>query len=127
MSIWQSYIHQRIDSRRLFATSRTGGGRPKLAPMRHSTSGQRRKVGEARRVVQQALGDAARRDGLEKSTKFVPLAKPPEPVQRKDESIGVLTIHEAATRLGISTDEMEAMVKRGTVKSVVAGWTTMVL
>lgn len=36
-------------------------------------------------------------------------------------------MHEAAMRLGISTDEIEAMVRRGTVKSVVAGWTTMVL
>jgi hypothetical protein len=38
----------------------------------------------------------------------------------------VLTIHDAATRLGITTDEIEAMVNRGTVKPVVAGWTTMV-
>lgn len=81
--------------------------------MRRSTSGQRHKVEQARAVVAQALGDAARRDGPETSTKFVPLAKPPVPVQRKDESIGVLTIHEAATRLGITTGEMEAMVKRG--------------
>jgi hypothetical protein len=33
---------------------------------------------------------------------------------------------EAATRLGISTDEIEAMVERGALKSVTAGWTTMV-
>lgn len=38
----------------------------------------------------------------------------------------MLTVREAAIRLGISTSEMEAMVKHGTVKSVVAGWTTMV-
>lgn len=36
-------------------------------------------------------------------------------------------LREAALRLGISTDEMEAMVERGTVKSLVAGWTVMVL
>jgi hypothetical protein len=48
-------------------------------------------------------------------------------VPSRDESVLVLTIHEAATRLGISTSEMEAMVERGAVKSVVAGWTVMVL
>jgi hypothetical protein len=47
-------------------------------------------------------------------------------VPSKGESVLVLTMQEAATRLGITTDEMEAMVKRGTVKSLVAGWTTMV-
>ncbi len=33
---------------------------------------------------------------------------------------------EAALRLGISTGEMEAMVKRGTVRSLIAGWTVVV-
>jgi hypothetical protein len=36
---------------------------PKLTAMRRSTSGQRHKVEQARAVVAQALGDAARRDG----------------------------------------------------------------
>jgi excisionase family DNA binding protein len=54
------------------------------------------------------------------------MTKPMEPVQVRSEAIAVLTMQEAATRLGISTGEMEAMVKRGTVRSVVAGWTTMV-
>ncbi|HSO93989.1 MAG TPA: hypothetical protein VLS53_05910 [Candidatus Dormibacteraeota bacterium] len=31
------------------------------------------------------------------------------------------------TRLGLSPSKMAAMVKRATVRSVVAGWTTMVL
>jgi len=43
------------------------------------------------------------------------------PDKVKSEAIYVLTIKEAATRLGISASEMEAMVKRGTVKSLVAG------
>jgi argonaute-like protein implicated in RNA metabolism and viral defense len=93
--------------------------------MRRRTSGQRRKVEQARAVVAQALGDAARRDGPQ-AAKFVPTTKAPETAQPKSEAIGVLTAREAATRLGISTSEMEAMVKRGAVKSVVAGWTTMV-
>jgi hypothetical protein len=47
-------------------------------------------------------------------------------VQVRSEAIAVLTMQEAATRLGINTSEMEAMVKRGTVKSLVAGWTVVV-
>jgi len=69
--------------------------------MRRRTSGQHRKAEEARRVVQQALGDAARRDG-HKVAKFVPTTKAPEPPQPKNEAIGVLTMREAAARLGIS-------------------------
>ncbi len=94
--------------------------------MRRSSSGQHRKVEQARAVVAQALGDAARRDAPQ-VMKFVPTTKASEPPQPNSEAIGVLTLKEAATRLGISTGEMEAMVKRGTVRSVVAGWTTMVL
>jgi hypothetical protein len=94
--------------------------------MRRSTSGLRRKVEEARRVVQQALGAAARREVGPQVAKFSSTTKPPEPIQVEDESVLVLTIGEAATRLRISTSEMDAMVKHGTVKSVVAGLTTMV-
>jgi hypothetical protein len=39
---------------------------------------------------------------------------------------GVLTLREAATRLGIDTGEMEAMVERATVKSLMVGWTVVV-
>jgi hypothetical protein len=76
--------------------------------------------------VDAALGDASRRDAPQ-ATKFVPTIKPPEHVQVGSEAIAVLTIREAAARLSISTGEMEAMVKRGSVKSLMAGWTTMVL
>jgi hypothetical protein len=47
------------------------------------------------------------------AAKFVPTTTPTEPIQVKDESVLVLTIGEAALRLGISTDEMEALVRRG--------------
>jgi len=57
----------------------------------------------------------------------VPTTTAPLPAQPRSEAIRVLTLKEAATRLGISTSDMEAMVRRGAVKSVVAGWTTMVL
>jgi hypothetical protein len=59
--------------------------------MRRSTSGQRRKVEQARAVVAQALGDAARRDEPQ-AAKFVPTAKTTEPIQIKDESVLVLTM-----------------------------------
>jgi len=35
-------------------------------------------------------------------------------------------LREAATRLRISTGEMEAMVKQGTVMSLIAGWKVVV-
>ena len=74
----------------------------------------------------QALGDGARRDGPQMAATYVPITNPPEQTQPKNEAIGVLTLREAATRLGISASELEAMVRRGAVKSVMAGWTAMV-
>jgi hypothetical protein len=79
---------------------------------------------EARAVVQQALGNAARRDQPQVE-KYVP-TKRAEAVQVKSEAIGVLTIGEAARRLGIGTAEMELLLKRGTVRSLMAGWTVVV-
>lgn|SRR5487761_706570 len=93
--------------------------------MPRSKSGQRNKVEQARAVVAQALGDTARRQAPQ-ATKFVPTSNPPEHLQARSEAIAVLTLQEAATRLGISRVEIEAMVRRGTVRSVVAGWTPMV-
>src|SRR5450759_3033343 len=79
---------------------RTDRGDAKGKVTRRSRSNQHDKVQRARAVVDHALGDAARRDGPETSTKFAPHAKPPESVQRKDESIGVLNRLECnATRL----------------------------
>jgi argonaute-like protein implicated in RNA metabolism and viral defense len=99
---------------------------PKLTAMRRSTSGQRHKVEQARAVVAQALGDAARRDGPQVAAIYVPFTKPPEPTKSKNEAIGVVTLREAATRLGISTDELERMVAVGKVKTLMAGWTMVV-
>jgi excisionase family DNA binding protein len=93
--------------------------------MTRSRSGQHRKVKEARAVVDQALGDASRRDAPQVVAKYTPMTRPTEPVQTRSEAIAVLTVKEAAVRLGISTSEIEALVARGAVKSVVAGWTPM--
>ncbi len=95
--------------------------------MRRSKSDQRHKVEIARAVVAQALGDAARRDEPPQVAKFVPTPNASEPPQPGSEAIGVLTLKEAATRLGISTSEMEAMVKRGEFRTVEAGWTVMIV
>jgi excisionase family DNA binding protein len=56
----------------------------------------------------------------------VPTTRAAEPPPPKNEAIGVLTLKEAATRLGISTGELEAMVIGGRVKSLMAGWTVVV-
>jgi len=82
--------------------------------MRRSTSGQRRKVEEARAVVQQALGDKARKDAPQ---------VPTEPVQVKDL---VLTIGEVAVRLDISRAEVERMIAAGKMRALKAGWTVVV-
>lgn len=44
----------------------------------------------------------------------------------RNESIGVLTVKEAAPRLGRGTTGMEGMIARGAVKTLVAGWTTAI-
>jgi sRNA-binding protein len=93
--------------------------------MRRSKSGQRQKVEQSRAIVAQALGDAARRD-QPRAERYVHMSKHADPVEVKSEAIGVLTIGEAATRLGIGTSEMEAMVKNETVQSLMAGWTVVV-
>ncbi len=94
--------------------------------MRRSRSGQHEKVEQARAVVAQALGEAARRDGPCVAATYIPITKSPEPTQRKSEAIGVLTVREAATRLGITTGEVERMVASGALKSLMAGWTVVV-
>lgn len=87
--------------------------------MRRGTSGQRRKVAEAKRVVQLALGDAVRGDHPQ-VTKSVPSAQA-EPVQPKDESVRVLSLGEVAARLGISRDEVERMVEAGKMRAADGG------
>lgn len=75
-----------------------------------SPSGQRRKVEESRRLVREALGDAAR---LEQPPKYVPLIQTAAPAPSKDESVIVLTNGEVAARRGISRREVERMVSTG--------------
>ncbi len=92
--------------------------------MRRSTSAQRRKVQEAKRLVQLALGDAVRPDHP-KVEKFGPIAtaKPAEPL---DESVLVLSPGEVAARLNIGRDEVERMIRAGKIRALITGWTVMV-
>lgn len=77
-------------------------------------------------MVQQALGDAVRRDQPEVE-KYVPMARPVDPVPVKSEAIGVLFPGEVALRLGINTDEVERMIASGRMKSLTVGGLSVVV
>jgi excisionase family DNA binding protein len=94
--------------------------------MQRSNSGQKRRVEEARRVVQQALGDTPRPEALPVVAKYVPTTTPPEPVQVGSESISVLSLGEVATRLDISSFEVERMIEAGKIRALETGFTLMV-
>ena len=55
----------------------------------------------------------------------VPLfSRPVEP--RRDESVGVLTLGEAAARLGVGGYELEAMIAAGTIQALPTGYARMI-
>ncbi|HCG02791.1 MAG TPA: hypothetical protein DEV93_19880 [Chloroflexi bacterium] len=56
--------------------------------MRRSKSGQRRKVEQGRTIVQQTLGDSARRDRPQVE-KYMQKTRPMERLREEDESIAV--------------------------------------
>src|SRR6266849_1614025 len=95
--------------------------------MKRSRSGQHERF-SARAVVDEKLGDA--------ECSYYPCNPRPTTTQApipteatdvgRNESIGVLTVKEAAPRLGRRTTEMEGMIARGAVKTLVAGWTTAI-
>jgi hypothetical protein len=78
-------------------------------------------------VVEEVLGDKAHPDYRSPSPTN-PIAKPQQAASGplKNESIGVVTIGEAAIRLNMSKSEVERLVAGGVVKSLRAGWTTVV-
>jgi hypothetical protein len=92
----------------------------------HSRSSQREKVKQARAIADAALGDATHRDYRSEPTiKAVPRDES-HLVHPADESIQVLTVREAAIRVGLSSNELERMVATGAVRSLTAGWTTVI-
>jgi hypothetical protein len=97
-----------------------------------SGRGRWERVLNARRQAREALGREPDGGDLNVAPPK-PKSKLPEPSYRtavplhpSERSERVLTIGEAAARLGRSVSEMEAMVKRGTVKSLMAGWTVVI-
>jgi excisionase family DNA binding protein len=96
-----------------------------------SRRGGWQRVLDARRQSREALGWNPNQGDLfegppkKKSAADVPLS--PRPVEpRRDELIGVLTLGEAASRLGISCPELEAMIAAGKIEALETGFTEMI-
>jgi excisionase family DNA binding protein len=87
--------------------------------LRRTNSAQRRKVEDAKRLVQLALGDAVRPDHP-RGQKFVPMAKA-EPVEVRSEAVYVLSLGEVAALLNISRAEVQRMTATGRMKSLLVG------
>jgi excisionase family DNA binding protein len=86
------------------------------------------RVVEARQRARKALGQDPTKIHLfdsppkKKLTAYVPLSRQPaEP--RRDESIGVLTLGEAAVRLGLSREDLDRMIGGGLIKALPTGYT----
>lgn len=102
-----------------------------LAVMKRSGHGRgaRERVEAARRQAAQALGrDPDRRDLFIEPPKSSPPTLPTTPAFQPVESraIRVLSLGEAAARLGMSRSELEAMIERGRVKALPTGLTRMI-
>jgi len=90
--------------------------------------GNRERVEGARRQAALALGrdpDAleSRGESAQATTSPAPRKPPSDAGTRRSEAIGVLTLGEAATRLGMSPTELEAMVERGAVQALPTAYT----
>jgi hypothetical protein len=64
-----------------------------------------------------AIGDAYSRPNVRRAALPPPAPSAPARIERRP-SIGVLFIGEAASRLGIGRDELEAMIARGQVETL---------
>jgi hypothetical protein len=98
---------------------------------RDSPRGRWQRVLEARRQARQALGQDPEQVDLfdappqkKSSLPYVP-ATPPTPLPRS-EAIGVLTLGEAAVRLGLTRAELEAMIAAGKVETLPGEFTRFV-
>ena len=66
-------------------------------------------------------------DGKPISKARTPHVKPEAPPQaRPSEAVGVLTLGEAAVRLGVTRGELEAMIAAGKIEALPTGYTRMV-
>jgi len=84
----------------------------------------------ARRQAREALGrDPSHGDLFEAPPRRKSAPTPASPTQstpRPSEAIGVLSLGEAATRLGVSRSELEAMIAAGTIEALPTGYTGMI-
>lgn len=90
------------------------------------------KVLDSRRQAREALGRDPEQVDLfdsplpKKSPRYMPLSQP-APELRRDESIGVLTLGEAAARLGLSRDELERLIEARKIETVLVGGLTRMI
>ena len=94
-----------------------------------SSGGQSRKVAEARKQAQASLGrddTPGLFDGAPKKTapRYVEPEAPKS--ERPSEAVGVLTMGEAAARLGVSRSQLEAMIAAGKIEALPTGFTRMI-
>jgi excisionase family DNA binding protein len=93
----------------------------------HSTRGRWQRVLDARRRSRAALGREAESSALfRRSSKeeISPIRTAPIPFeQRPNESINVMTLGEAAARLGVCRAELEAMIAVGKIEALPTGFT----
>jgi excisionase family DNA binding protein len=98
-----------------------------LAVRGRSSGGHSRKVAEARKRARAALG----RDDTPELFDVKPQTKAATPyielqVPRQEglsEAVGVLTLGEAAARLGVSRPQLEAMIAAGKIEVLPTGFT----
>jgi excisionase family DNA binding protein len=87
-------------------------------------------VVEARRQARVALGGDPNQgdlyDAQPKKKSALLSASPPPVASRPSEAIPVLSLGEAAIRLGISRAKLEKMIEAGTIKALPTGYTRMI-
>jgi excisionase family DNA binding protein len=93
--------------------------------------GNRERVDAARRQAALALGrDPDQRDLFvnppKSSTPAPPVPSADAPLTVENRAIGVLSLGEAAVRLGLSRPQLEAMIDRGLIEALPTGYTRMI-
>jgi hypothetical protein len=109
-----------ISAKAQIRVRRGSPGSANLLTVRGSRSGNSERAEAARRQARMALGkDPDVQDYGGRPKPRSPLPLPPGPVWvAHGPGIGVLTVGEAAQRLGMSEPELEAMIARGQVKAL---------
>ena len=90
----------------------------------------------ARRQAREALGRdpiggdpygaRLKRKTTPASPQSLPIWSVERPHERPDQSVGVLSLGEAARRLGVSRSELEAMIDAGQLEALPSGFTRMI-